>query len=268
MPDLVLRGHVYIAQPPLYKVKKGKQERYLKDERALEEYLFQKALDGWTLTLPSGSEVKEGSLVREMKKWGEVKHLFAKLERRGYARPLVDALLAEGLLDEERFQSAERVAELGDRLRGRGVGEVELETTEATELDGQSIPATHSLKLTCMHLSRPITLWIDEHVAKWGEVPAAHGAQAGPGRLPRRRPEAAADIPSSQARRGGRGARGGGPHPCAAEGDVLQPGRGPAGGHPRGREAGPFHPTLQRTGRDEPRAALGDHHGPPSAGRS
>ncbi|HWQ10016.1 MAG TPA: toprim domain-containing protein, partial [Holophaga sp.] len=169
MPELVMRGHVYIAQPPLYKVKKGKQERYLKDERALEEYLFQKALDGWTLTLPSGSEVKDASLVREMKKWGEVKHLFAKLERRGYARPLVDGLLAEGLLDEDRFQAIERLAELGERLKAQGLGEVELETTEAMEAEGQTIPATHSLKLTRMHLSRPITLWIDQHVAKWGE---------------------------------------------------------------------------------------------------
>ena len=169
MPELVLRGHVYIAQPPLYKVKKGKQERYLKDERALEEYLFQKALDGWTLTLPSGSEVKDASLVREMKKWGEVKHLFAKLERRGYARPLVDGLLSEGLLDEDRFESGERVAELGERLTALGLGDVELETTEAMEVEGQAIPATYSLKLTRMHLSRPITLWIDQHVAKWGE---------------------------------------------------------------------------------------------------
>ena len=169
MPDLILRGHVYIAQPPLYKVKKGKQERYLKDERALEEYLFHKALDGWTLTLPTGTEVKDAGLVREMKKWGEVKHLFAKLERRGYARPLVDALLAEGLLDEERFQTAESVAALGERLGALGLGEVELETTEATEVEGQVIPASHNLKLTRMHLSRPITLWIDQHVANWGE---------------------------------------------------------------------------------------------------
>jgi DNA gyrase subunit B len=165
----VLRGHVYIAQPPLYKVKKGKQERYLKDERALEEYLFHKALDGWTLTLPSGVEIKDASLVREMKKWGEVKALFAKLERRGYARTLVDALLTEGLLDEDRFQSAESVAALGERLTVLGLGQVELETTESTEVEDQVIPAIHSLKLTCMHLARPIALWIDQHVAHWGE---------------------------------------------------------------------------------------------------
>ncbi len=169
MPELVLRGHIYIAQPPLYKVKKGKQERYLKDERALEEYLFHKALDGWTLTLPTGAEVKDADLVREMKKWGEVKALFAKLERRGYARALVEALLTEGLLDDNRFDTAESVGELGERLATLGLGQVELENTEAAEVEGQVIPATHILKLTCMHLARPIALWIDHHVAHWGE---------------------------------------------------------------------------------------------------
>jgi len=169
MPELVHRGYVYIAQPPLYKVKKGKQERYLKDERALEEYLFHKALDGWTLTLPSGAELKDASLVREMKKWGEVKHLYSKLERRGYNDVLVDALLAEGLLDENRFHSAESVAELGQRLTERSLGHVELETIEAYEAENQTVPAEHILKLTRMHMARSITLRIDPRVALWGE---------------------------------------------------------------------------------------------------
>nr|WP_320132910.1 DNA topoisomerase (ATP-hydrolyzing) subunit B [uncultured Holophaga sp.] len=180
MPELVLRGHLYIAQPPLYKVKKGKQERYLKDERALEVYIFNKALDGWTLTLPTGSELKGPDLVREMKKWGEVKQLLAKLDRRGYARPLVDALLVGGLLEEDRFQSAESVKELADRIGA--LGQCEVESTEAVyapaELgpEGEPLgepklldPATHRLRVTRMHLSRPITLWIDHQVANWGE---------------------------------------------------------------------------------------------------
>jgi DNA gyrase subunit B len=175
MPELVERGHLYIAQPPLYKVKKGKTEKYLKDERALEEFLFQKALDGWTLSLPDGTEHKGATLVREMKKWGEVQQLYGKLDRRGYARPLVDALLAAGLLDPERFDTREGLEALSAAITSQKLGTCELETTEAIEraAEGEDpaviIPASHRLRVVRMHLSRPITLWIDSVVAHWGE---------------------------------------------------------------------------------------------------
>jgi DNA gyrase subunit B len=171
MPELVERGHLYIAQPPLYKVKKGKTEKYLKDERALEEFLFQKALDGWTLTLPGGAELKGAALVRELKKWGEMGQLYAKLDRRGYSKPLVDGLLAAGLLDADRFHSALSVAVLAKAVEHAKLGTCQVESTEAVEgtETTEPVPAVHTLKLVRMHLSRPISLWIDANVAHWHE---------------------------------------------------------------------------------------------------
>ena len=64
MPELIEGGYLYIAQPPLYKVARGKSEVYLKDQAALDDYLIQQGVDGAVLKLGNGSEMAGADLVR------------------------------------------------------------------------------------------------------------------------------------------------------------------------------------------------------------
>ncbi|WP_408592896.1 DNA topoisomerase (ATP-hydrolyzing) subunit B [Paracoccus marcusii] len=64
MPELIEGGHLYIAQPPLYKVGRGRSEVYLKNEAALEDYLIQQGVEGASLRLASGEEITGNDLAR------------------------------------------------------------------------------------------------------------------------------------------------------------------------------------------------------------
>ena len=75
MRELIERGHIFIAQPPLYKVKRGNSEQYLKDERAREDYLIESGLEGAVLRLADGEEragqdlravVEEARVIRQV----------------------------------------------------------------------------------------------------------------------------------------------------------------------------------------------------------
>ncbi|MEP7271685.1 MAG: DNA topoisomerase (ATP-hydrolyzing) subunit B [Acidobacteriota bacterium] len=87
-------GYIYIAQPPLYKVKKGKTERYIKDEREMNRFLMKKATEDVKVSIPATGETFEGrDLTTLLEKLVEFNGYFGKLERRLHDRRILDILL-------------------------------------------------------------------------------------------------------------------------------------------------------------------------------
>ncbi len=75
MPELIEHGHLYIAQPPLYKVARGKSEVYLKDQAALDDYLIQQGVEGAVLRLGSGEEISGADLHRVVEEARSVRRI-------------------------------------------------------------------------------------------------------------------------------------------------------------------------------------------------
>jgi len=120
MPDLIERGHVYIAQPPLYKVKRGKAERYLKDDPELDRYLMEMALEGARLYLTEDGEALSDERLHGMARdYLTVTGIIKRLSRRIFPEAL-EAMVSMPLLDAEHLataaQAAPWVAELQTRL--------------------------------------------------------------------------------------------------------------------------------------------------------
>jgi DNA gyrase subunit B len=94
MPELIERGHIYIGQPPLYKVKKGKQETYLKDDDEMNEYLLNRSLDDVELTYQEDLPPMTGDvLYRLIKQQVHVKSVIERLSLL-YDRKVIDQLLS------------------------------------------------------------------------------------------------------------------------------------------------------------------------------
>ncbi|MFE1601692.1 DNA topoisomerase (ATP-hydrolyzing) subunit B [Methylobacterium sp. ID0610] len=97
MPELIDRGHLYIAQPPLYKAAKGRSAIYLKDERALEDYLIDGGIEGATLRLTTGVEFGGAQLRALVDEARGVRQILHGLHTR-YDRTVVEQAVIAGAL--------------------------------------------------------------------------------------------------------------------------------------------------------------------------
>ncbi len=121
MPSLIESGYLYIAQPPLYKVGKGKSSVYLKDENDFNEYILNRACDQKYLDIPvKNKEFRDKDMIVLLKKLAEYYSSMDKLDRRGYERDVIDAVLSEGTIDKKYLADKEKMLELQSRLMAFG----------------------------------------------------------------------------------------------------------------------------------------------------
>jgi len=125
MVAIIEAGRLFIAQPPLFKVKKGKAERYLMSDREMEEFLLAQWVEKATVKIPGKSNpLKEDALLEALKRALEFRALFSKFARRGVPPAILDGLLRK------KFKGTKR-----------GVGDAEITAAIAEvagEIDGWS----------------------------------------------------------------------------------------------------------------------------------
>jgi len=110
LPELVERGYIYIAQPPLYKVKKGKQEHYVKDDNALNQYLIQLALDKAQLQTDADTPVIQGQGLEKLAtEFADVMSVINRLSRR-YDDLYLEQMTYIQVLSEEIKADQEKLA--------------------------------------------------------------------------------------------------------------------------------------------------------------
>jgi DNA gyrase subunit B len=136
MRDLVDRGHIYIAQPPLFRAKRGRHETFIKDERDLETFLIARAAESRTLVLGAGQEISGPELERRLEKLMTFRKLLQVVERRGPSRRAILALLEGEAGDKTFWASRSAVEALAGHLTA---GDVQASIVEDAEHQAHAV---------------------------------------------------------------------------------------------------------------------------------
>jgi DNA gyrase subunit B len=116
LPKIIENGYVYIAQPPLFRAKRGKSETYIKDERELDAFLIKRATEARVVKIPAkGIEVSGADLEKLLHKMIAHQKLLQVVERRGHPREIVEALVAAGA-DREYFADKDKLDGVAETL--------------------------------------------------------------------------------------------------------------------------------------------------------
>jgi DNA gyrase subunit B len=126
MGELIRRGHLYIAQPPLYKVAEGKKESYLKDDREYRAFLVERIQNGWELALDNGRALRGPRLAAFVEKVESLRENFEKLVSRGFPYDALKVALLGGLTDKKSLADKARLKSVAELIEASGFHGVEV----------------------------------------------------------------------------------------------------------------------------------------------
>jgi len=145
MPEIVESGHLYIAQPPLYRVKEGKKETYIKDEASLNRYLLERATQQITVSVKdSGLQLTGRKLATFLDKLSQYNYLRSKLINRGYHGVVIDVLLQNEIRLKTSFEEMGKVTALKEILVRKGFKSFEIMKDEEHNLFELSVTYSHN----------------------------------------------------------------------------------------------------------------------------
>ena len=147
MPEVIEKGYLYIAQPPLFKVAEGKNEIYIKNEEAFNRYLMNRAVaKSEVIVEDTGkklSEKKLGSLLEKIFIYHEV---IQRIQKKGYPRSLLNFLLKNGIRSKLTFEDKGKISDLQKRLRKSGFEVFDLYWDEEHNLYGFEVQESNGGK--------------------------------------------------------------------------------------------------------------------------
>jgi DNA gyrase subunit B len=133
--EVIERGYLYIAQPPLYRVRSGKEGRYLKDEEEMDQFLMERAMEQVELELKESQTRLGGKkLLDILNKLSRYDYYLRRLERRGYPREAIKTLVQQGIARAEDFGDQRRIKSLLKALREAGMETGEVSADEEHNL--------------------------------------------------------------------------------------------------------------------------------------
>jgi DNA gyrase subunit B len=145
MPEIVENGYLYIAQPPLYRVKDGKKEQYIKDDASLNRYLLERAMGQITvLVKDSALRLTGRKLATFLGKLSQYNYFRSKLTNRGYQRIVIDVLLKNEIGSKSSFEDTGKVTVLKEIMVREGFRSPEIIKDEEHNLFELPVTYTHN----------------------------------------------------------------------------------------------------------------------------